>query len=54
MADDQAQEPKPTSTKWECPECGQKLTLYVAPSVTPTCNNPEKHPKKVVQMIPAK
>lgn len=54
MADEVEQEQKPVSTKWQCPECGQKLALFVAPSATPTCNNPEKHPKKVVQMTPTK
>jgi len=46
-------EPTPVTTKWKCPECGQKLTLYISPSAPPTCANPEKHPKKIVQMVAA-
>jgi rubrerythrin len=53
MAEEAEKEQKPTATKWTCPECSNKLTLFVAPSMPPTCNNPEAHPKKVVQMTPA-
>jgi hypothetical protein len=49
-AEVEEKEPTPTTTKWKCPECNQKLTLYISPSVPPTCANPEKHPKKIVQM----
>ena len=42
---------KPKVSKWTCPECKQKLTMYVAPSVAPTCSNPEAHPKKIVRMV---
>lgn len=40
----------PKMSKWACPECGNKLTLYLTPSISPTCQNPQSHPKKVVQM----
>jgi rubrerythrin len=50
MEEQEVNEPKPTATKWVCPECKQKLTLFVAPSVAPTCNNPQAHPKKIVKM----
>jgi rubrerythrin len=52
MEDNNETEQKPTATKWTCSECGQKLTLYVAPSVAPTCTNPEVHPKKTIKMLP--
>lgn len=35
---------------WKCPECGNTLTVYVAVSDAPTCQNPEKHTSKVVTM----
>lgn len=41
---------KPKLSKWTCPECKNKLTLFVEPSAAPTCNNPEAHPKKSVTM----
>jgi hypothetical protein len=41
---------KPTPSKWECPECKQRMTFYVMPSSPPTCANPEVHPKKSVKM----
>ena len=43
---------KPKPNKWACPECKQKVTLYIKPSVPPTCANPESHPKKIVRMEP--
>lgn len=49
---DETEEQKNSTTKWKCPECGQRLTLYIPPSTAPTCANPEKHPKKIVQMVP--
>lgn len=42
---------KPKPSKWVCPECKQKLTMYVKPSTPPTCSNPESHPKKIVKMV---
>lgn len=42
--------PKSTNSKWKCPECGQKLTLFVKPSVPPTCSNKDAHAKKTVAM----
>lgn len=51
MADSEEQKPK--NSKWKCPDCGQTLTLYIEPSAPPTCANPEKHPKKTVQMLSA-
>jgi rubrerythrin len=48
---EQEEEIKPSTTKWKCPECGQKLTLYITPSTPPTCANPESHPKKTVKMV---
>lgn len=49
---EESEEQKTSTTKWKCPECGQRLTLYIPPSTTPTCANPEKHAGKVVKMIP--
>lgn len=45
------EEIKPKATRWQCPECKQKQTFYVKPSVPPTCANPESHPKKPVIMV---
>jgi rubrerythrin len=39
------------SERWRCPECGYSTILYVRPSVPPTCNNPEEHSSRVVEMV---
>lgn len=31
---------------FECPKCGQRVTLHVSPSETPVCANYEKHHSK--------
>lgn len=41
---------KAPAEKWACPECGQKVTLFVKPSAPPTCGNPKVHPNKIVKM----
>ena len=51
MSDEEIVKPKPS--KWKCPECGQKVTLYVEPSAPPSCANPASHPKKIVNMVKA-
>jgi rubrerythrin len=28
-----------TATRWTCPRCGTTLTLYITPSIPPTCTN---------------
>jgi len=39
---------------YECPQCGKVLTVYVKPSVPPTCTNPEKHTSLTVEMVEKK
>jgi transposase-like protein len=42
---------KPTTTKWRCPECKRKFTLYLTPSEPPQCSNPEVHKNKYFKMV---
>jgi rubrerythrin len=39
------------SERWRCPECGYSLTVYVRVSQPPTCNNPEYHSGRVIEMV---
>jgi rubrerythrin len=39
------------SERWRCPECGYSTTVYVRVSQPPTCNNPEEHSSRVVEMV---
>jgi rubrerythrin len=38
------------SERWRCPECGYSTTVYVRVTQPPTCNNPEYHSGRVIEM----
>lgn len=27
----------PTTTRWRCPKCSARVTLYITPTATPVC-----------------
>lgn len=39
-----------TATKWECPSCGENITVFVNLQYPPICRNPAKHSTKAVEM----
>lgn len=39
-----------SATRWECPSCGEGVTVFVNLSHAPTCRNRTKHSTKSIEM----
>lgn len=39
-----------TATRWECPSCGEGITVFISLEYAPICRNPSKHSTRSIEM----